>query len=261
MRPLPVITVLVIAFWESWRWLIKRTWVTPEEAATLIVTIAVVAGMVVIRVRRGHALAALPPLPFAAALLAYAAALALAPPILCAAIALTTTLAALYVAGHGRGPPVAFWGLCCLVLPIVPTLQFYLGYPMRIVSAVLTVPLLRLNGLDVAREGTALLWNGVRIQFDAPCSGVTMAWAGMLLVFAAATIGRYDLGRLARTAASGLRLLLAANLLRAASLFYVETGALPWSGEALHQGIGLAAFALALAVIMLEIGRWHRCAA
>ena len=43
-------------------------------------------------------------------------------------------------------PPLAFWGLVALSLPVLPSLQFVLGYPMRIVSATLTVGLLQPAG-------------------------------------------------------------------------------------------------------------------
>src|SRR5262249_56914005 len=78
-------------------------------------------------------------------------------------------------------PPVAFWGLVALALPVLPSLQFTLGYPMRVVSATLSVGLLQAHGLMVARQGTFLVWRGELIQFDAPCSGVNMLWAGLLL--------------------------------------------------------------------------------
>ena len=255
-----VIAILLLAFWDSWRWLVQRTWVTPDEAVTLLVMIAVVAGSAILQWRRRGALGRLAAWPFAAALLSYGTAILVAPPIVCAAIAVATTLAAVWSAGHRQAPPLAFWGLCCLVLPIVPTLQFYLGYPMRVVSAVLTVPLLQLNGLAVTREGTALVWNGEHIQFDAPCSGVTMVWAGMLLVFAVATIQRHDFATLVRAVMAGLRLLLVANVLRAASLFYVEVGTLPLRGEAWHQAIGLAAFGLAMLGLLRHLRRTKPCA-
>lgn len=253
MPPALVLAILLAAFWESWRWLVQRTWATPDEAITLVVMVCVVAGSAAQGLRRSGRLQSLALLPLAVVLAAYAATLGKVPAIVSAAAGVMTTLAAIYVSGHGRRPPVAFWGLCCLVLPIVPTLQFYLGYPMRVVSAVLTLPLLQLNGLDVALAGTALVFDGRQIQFDAPCSGVTMAWAGMLLVFSAATLHDYDWRGLAWAALLGLRLLLAANVLRAASLFYLETGILPGNSEAMHQAVGLSAFALAMGLLVVKL--------
>lgn len=259
MHSVIAIAILFGAFWESWRWLMQRTWVTPDEAVTLVVMMLVVAGSAIRGwlVRGRMQPLALPSL--AAALALYAVTLGSVPAIVSAAIAVTTTLAAIFFSGHGRRPPIAFWGLCCLVLPIVPTLQFYLGYPMRVVSAVLTVPLLQLNGLDVSLAGTALVWEGRQIQFDAPCSGVTMAWAGMLLVFSAGTLLAYDWRQLMRAIFLGLRLLLAANVLRAASLFYLETGLLPGTSEGLHQGVGLAAFGLAMVLLINSLRRLAPC--
>lgn len=261
MHPALVIALMAAAFWESWRWLIVRTAVTPDEAITLLAMIGVTLGSAGIRLARGQRPSALPLAPLAGSLAIYAVTLGTLPPIASAAIAVTTTLAAIYVTTHGRRPPLAFWGLCLLVLPIVPTLQFYLGYPMRVLSAVLTVPLLRLNGFDVTRSGTALAWNGQLIQFDAPCSGVTMAWAGLLLVFTVATIHAYRLPDLLRMALFGARLLLAANVLRAASLFHLETGAAAWNGEAVHQAVGVAAFAVAMVWMLARMRRLAPCPA
>ena len=87
-------------------------------------------------------------------------------PFVLAAIAMTTLLALLFRVTTGTRPPLAFYGLVALSLPVLPSLQFVLGYPLRIVSAALTVALLKLQGLTVAREGTHLLFAGEAIQFD-----------------------------------------------------------------------------------------------
>src|SRR5262249_53543066 len=110
-----------------------------------------------------------------------AASHAVMPPIMRAALAIAATLFCLYVAVRREHPPVAFWGLVALALPVLPSLQFVLGYPMRIVSASLAVVMLRAHGLVVTREGTLLAWRGEMVQFDAPCSGVSMLWVGLLV--------------------------------------------------------------------------------
>src|SRR5690606_31711754 len=75
-------------------------------------------------------------------------------------------------------------GLLLLSLPVVPTLQFYLGYPMRWLVAALASAMLRLAGYAVRPEGACLDWAGKLVALDAPCSGVRMLWAGLFLAMA-----------------------------------------------------------------------------
>src|SRR5262245_56142317 len=99
--------------------------------------------------RRSNEAMPLPLFPFAFLLAAFAASYAVLPPIARAAIAIAATLYCAHVAAFKERPPVAFWGLMALALPVVPSLQFMLGYPMRLVSAALTVALLQAHGLSV----------------------------------------------------------------------------------------------------------------
>ena len=187
----------------------------------------------------------IPLLPLAALLTLYAAAQAFAPAIISAAIAVIAFMYALYRTLTGLRPPLAFYGLVALSLPVLPSLQFVLGYPMRIISASITVALLQIQGLAITREGTHMLWRGETIQFDAPCSGINMLWAGLMLTLAACVVWRAGWRMTALAVTASLLLTLAANVLRAVSLFYVEagliTGAAPWW----HEAIGLAAFVIA----------------
>lgn len=261
MMPAPLaLALLMTAFWESWRWLAQRTWWNPEDAVILAVTSGLVLVLAARRILSARGLAPLPGLPLAAAVVAHIVLVRLAPPLAGASLAVTATLAAVWVATHDERPPPAFWGLCLLIMPVLPTLQFFLGYPMRLVSAALTVPLLRLNGLAVTRTGVTLEWRGETILFDAPCSGVTMLWAGLLLLFAVTTIQRATWPELASATFLALRLLLAANVLRAASLFYLESGALPFDATRLHETVGLAAYGAALAVLVVALQRMRRTA-
>lgn len=259
MMPAPLaLALLAAAFWESWRWLAQRTWWSPEDAVILVATAGLVLGLAARRIASGRGLAPLPALPLAAAVLAHVALVRLAPPLAAASLAVTTSLAAVWIATHDERPPPAFWGLCLLIMPVLPTLQFFLGYPMRLVSAALTVPLLQLNGIAVTRSGVTLEWRGETILFDAPCSGVTMLWAGLLLLFVVTTIQHASWSELARATFLALRLLLAANVLRAASLFYLETGALPLDATRLHEAVGLAAYGAALLILVIMLQRLRR---
>src|SRR5262249_39565045 len=147
-------------------------------------------------------------------------------------------------------PPAAFWGLAALAMPVLPSLQFMLGYPMRIVSAALAVGLLQAQGLAVSRQGTFMVWRDEMIQFDAPCSGVNMLWAGLLLTFMGCVALRLDAMKVILAVGSALVLAIVCNVLRASSLFYVEAGLIGQAPAWWHQGIGIAAFTLSAAVTL-----------
>jgi len=248
-----VIALVVAATWDAWRWYVQRVWESPEESASLVLTVVFLGALGVAR-RRNDAMP-LPLLPVALLLAAFAASYAFLPPIARAAIAVAATLYCCHLAAFKERPPVAFWGLVALALPVVPSLQFMLGYPMRLVSAALTVGLLQAHGLSVARQGTFLVWRDELIQFDAPCSGVNMLWAGLLLTLMGCVLFRFGVIKIMIAVALSLVLAIACNVLRATSLFYIEAGLLPQAQAWWHEGIGIAAFALSAAVTLWLLTR------
>lgn len=261
-QPLILGGLAALATWDGWRWYLTRVAAQPEEGVALLVLVAVL-GVLGIHRRREHRqldeVTGWATWGLATALLVYAAARLMGPAILAAALAVAVTLACVYAAMFRERPPAAFWGLVMLALPVLPSLQFTLGYPMRVVSAALTVGLLRLQGLSIEREGTFLRWRGEMVQFDAPCSGINMLWAGLLLTLLGAVVLRLGVMKLAAAIAVCVLATIAANVLRAASLFYVEAGVLSdltnpapawW-----HEGAGLAAFALSSAAVAWTLRR------
>lgn len=238
-RPFGVLAIAAAATWSSWVWYSERIAATPEEGLSLLLTAVLVAGTGL--VQRGVA-EELPLGTNAALLSLYAVTTAVLPPIFAAALAAVLVLGLLYRILHGVSPPPAFYGLVALSLPVLPSLQFVLGYPMRIVSASLTAGLLKLQGLSVDREGTYLVWAGQSVQFDAPCSGINMLWAGVMLTLMACTFWRSGMAMTALALLITLISTIAANVLRATSLFYVEAGILDLPAHGVHEGIGIVAF-------------------
>lgn len=243
------------ATWDAWRWYGARAWAAPEEAAALGALALTLAALGLPRLARWRPDIAVPPWPSAMLLALYAATYGALPPILRCAIAAVAVLFPLAVAAFRRPPPLALWGLAVLALPVVPSLQFTLGYPMRALSAALTAMLLRMQGLAVSSEATFLLWRGEKVQFDAPCSGVNMLWAGLLLTLAAAALLRLKAARASLALAGAVMLTLAANVLRAASLFYVEAGLIAGAAPWWHEGVGFAAFAMSAAGMLWIVTR------
>jgi exosortase/archaeosortase family protein len=135
--------------------------------------------------------------------------------------------------------PVA--GLAVLALPLLSSLQFYAGYPLRLITAEASRWLLS-PGFSVAREGSSLLIDGQLVIVDAPCSGVQMAWLGY---FTACVVGlwagRNDRCFLARLPVVGV-LVLAGNIMRNVVLVALEAAGrtpTPW----LHDLFGLVVLA------------------
>lgn len=141
--------------------------------------------------------------------------------------------------------------LALLALPILPTLDVLTAYPLRRVSAALTVALLRLNGVGVGLEGVALQWHGRELLFDGPCSGVRMLWATLVLASLLGLMRHAGPAAFAAILAAAVGVAIVGNALRAASLFYLEEGfvTLP-GGAALHEIVGIAAFALVAAAAL-----------
>lgn len=147
--------------------------------------------------------------------------------------------------------------LALLAVPILPTLDVLVAGPLRRVSALLTAALLRLNGIGVTLEGVALDWHGRQLLFDGPCSGVRMLWALLVLASLAGAIRQAPPLRFALLLAGAVAVAIVGNALRAASLFYVESGFVPMmQGPVAHEAVGLAAFAIvAGAAVLLLSGK------
>ncbi|WP_447739747.1 exosortase Q [Variovorax boronicumulans] len=135
--------------------------------------------------------------------------------------------------------PVA--GLSVLALPLLSSLQFYAGYPLRVVTAEASRWLLA-PGFEVAREGATLMVDGRLVIVDAPCSGVQMVWLGYFTACAVALWARRgDHAFLRRLPAVGL-LVLAGNIVRNSVLIAFEGAGhalAPWA----HNALGLVLLA------------------
>ena len=255
MHSLLVSTLVMAATWGAWRWYIERVSTSPEEAAALALTVGFLAVLGLARKSGPAPPRSMPLVPVALLLAAYAASYAILPPIVRAAFALAATLFSFHVALFGERPPVAFWGLVPLALPVLPSLQFTLGYPMRVASASLTVVLLQAHGLVIARQGTFLAWRDEMVQFDAPCSGVNMLWASLMLTLMGCMLFRLRALKVLVAVALSVVLAIACNVLRVSSLFYIEAGLVPQTPAWWHEGIGIAAFTLSTMVTLWFLSR------
>jgi exosortase/archaeosortase family protein len=133
-------------------------------------------------------------------------------------------------------------GLLCLSLPVMASVQFFAGYPLRVLTAELGRPMLALAGVATQRAGVVLSWAGGEVVVDAPCGGVRMLWAALVAACALAAWRRLEAGRTVLMVSGALIGALVANTLRAAGLFLVETGRWPGAGAWLHEAVGMACF-------------------
>lgn len=183
-------------------------------------------------------------------ILLYAASYPVAPRLVQALIAVIALGMTLSTVRFGTWLHIPTQGLLSLSLPVIPSLQFYLGYPLRVLSAATSAPLLQLSGVPVVREGTCLRWGHELVSIDAPCSGVQMLWVGLYCVFTMAGLLELGTRHTLALAVLAFPVILAGNAVRSASLFYLETGIIHLPSWC-HNAAGLCTFALAACCLVM----------
>lgn len=240
------------ALWPHGQWMLRRVLGGSDEPLGL----AALAALALLRWRAGAQWRAAPDAVWWSAAVGLTltanAALFLAPPLACAliaALALAAGLAAWLPAAVPRAPLA---GLLVLALPLIASLQYYAGYPLRVLTAQLSSALLQLAGLAAERSGASLLVQGQLVIVDVPCSGVQMAWLAYFTACALAAFTTMRDGVFVRRLPLVGVFVLAGNVLRNALLVALE--ARPQGLEpVLHQSIGLlllAAVCAAVAFVM-----------
>jgi exosortase/archaeosortase family protein len=244
--------IIVLACWDGWRLLALRI----ADGAVAIPLLGLALGVVAAwaKLKRDRTVSTV---LVSLVLAAFAIASLIAPPIVRIAVAVTGIVIVLHGAFGGKRMPFPVLAMAMLALPILPTLDFYLSWPMRRVSAILSAGLLRQSGFNVGVDGAAISWQGQLLLFDGPCSGVRMLWAALMLTSMLALIGRAGPVRYGGALLVTVILATFANALRATSLFFLEGGFLPQiKGPIMHEMVGVAAFAM-LGGMLFAGMRWH----
>lgn len=242
--------VQVVAFYPVFRWYIRRFTDGSDEPWGLA---ALAAALFLIALRRSDRAEKEVSLILPALVtLVYAASYPFVPRLVQAALAVTALGTTASLLRLGRPLHIPTLGLLLLSLPVIASLQFFLGYPLRVLSAALAAPLLRMSGFDVIADGTCLRWGEQLIFVDAPCSGIRMLWAGMFFSFAAASYFELSTWRTTAVAVLAAVAVVLGNVMRCAALFFPEAGIVripSWS----HDAVGLTLFAgVALAVVFVS---------
>ena len=142
-----------------------------------------------------------------------------------------------FVSGIWRKPGIAC--LLILALPWTASLDFFLGYPLRLLTSINAEVLLKFAGMGVTRMGVQLFYEGRVVGVDAACSGMNMLWSTGLLTALLAALFSLGWRNLLPLGLAALSLALAGNSLRATILFFPEAGLVKMP-HLLHPGIGIA---------------------
>lgn len=140
-------------------------------------------------------------------------------------------------------------GLFALALPLISSLQFYGGFPLRWLVGFLSAGVLRLLGFGVEARGAVMHWRGEMIVIDAPCSGVQMLWGAAFLACAMICIQKMGLRDSILTLQVASVSSFFGNVLRNVLLFFVESGLVDWPAWS-HDMIGLGVFAVVLLFVV-----------
>ena len=244
----------VFAFWPVWPWYWRRITDTAEDAASLLALLFFFIFVCFDKPKAESNAQAYQPKLTIPLLLAgtYAVSYLFLHSLFHAALAFLCLGCLLCQLGRCR-LSLGLLLLLFLALPVIPSLQFMLGFPLRSCVAEAASWLLMLSGYTVGVEGVNLVWGTMTVSVDAPCSGIKMLWAGGLLCAILACFYRLSDWETLAFGAVALTAVIVANIVRASALFYLETGLLR-GADSLHAGIGLVVFA---ALVIALIGFAH----
>ena len=234
-----------IAFWPVWRWYWIRIGESPEEMWAFAALVTAMFYLLRQPARQGSL--AIP----AAGLSVYAIAYVFLSPVFRGALASLILGATVW---SFRETPRAKGGIAALLLmstPAMASLEFVLGFPLRVIAAQLASLMIASCGFAVERQGTLLQAGAMLVEVDAPCSGVRMLWAALYLAFTLSCRFALPAHWMALAAAGAV---VASNAVRASALFFLETGRISLPASA-HTATGMAAFLLAAGLLLALIPR------
>jgi exosortase/archaeosortase family protein len=245
-----ILALQLLAFWPVWQWYGARVLDSADGSWGALAALSAVA---LLLWKKGSARETKRELWLPALfLILYAISYPFFPPLLRAAVAFTCLGCTLSSLRMGRLFHPGLSGLLYLSLPVTASLQFFGGYPLRVLVAGVAALILRLGGFLVVQEGTCLNWGGQLVWVDAPCSGIRMLWVGLYLVCALASL--YDLRslKLLYALTTAFVIVIGGNIFRAVALFYLEAGIIEMPDWA-HDYIGVVVFLLIAASITFTV--------
>jgi exosortase/archaeosortase family protein len=241
----------LLALWPVWRWYYLRLLDGSDEpwgviALFVAVFFALLRGVRSEIDRRGLLLAIL-------FLIAYALLSTSASPLPLAILGVVSLAFSVSAVRFGTTMNLALFALLLLSLPILASLQFYGGFPIRLVTASCAAVLLSAVGYPVEAQGSMLLYAGELVSVDAPCAGIKMLWSGLFLHFTVAAFSGLSWKWTWVGYVFTSLCIFIANIFRAAILFFFESKIVLTPSWA-HQGVGIIIFALlALGIVSIDL--------
>lgn len=144
--------------------------------------------------------------------------------------------------------------LLFLSLPVVASLQYFGGYPLRLMAAEFSRSLLWILGTATERTGTLLRWRDHEVGVDAACSGVKMLWSALFIVGIMSARAGFPWRRTVQMILAGVGLVIVINGIRSTILFFPEAKMVVWP-EWTHEGIGVGLFIILAASLVCLCNR------
>lgn len=254
MRRWQLTMIQLTAFWPVWRWYAARLNDGSDEPLGVLALLTA-ALFCLLKGKEPPSNARFPALGLILTA-AYLAAFPFCPAIIRAGLAVTALAALLSRLWFQKNWHLGLCALLILSLPIIASLQFYCGYPLRALTTVIVSKLVGLSGELVTPSGTLLSWRGELVAVDAPCSGIKMLWAGLYLNFTLACFWELSALRTWLSYSLASLLIFIGNVLRTFILFYTESGIFQVPAY-FHTLIGLVVFAM-VAVAIVFMNRFLR---
>jgi len=255
-RTVGLLSAILVALWPHWIYVARRLVDGSDEPWGILAWLTVIALLL-----RDRALLTRPTrsaLVASAALAVTAAAARLVLPDLAAA-AIAMLALGLYLVHAVRRPATPLIVLLLLALPIIASMQFYIGFPLRVLVAHASAALLVLGGVDAQAAGASIVHEGATVLIDAPCAGIGMLWIGS---YTGALLSYLQRANVRTTFLNGIvaaLLVLVANIVRNTILFFPESGLARWPAWS-HEAVGLATFVAAIVPLAVFCGAVSRSA-
>jgi exosortase/archaeosortase family protein len=248
------------AFWPVWVWYAQRTLDKSDEPWGVLALLTAIAFLIAERQRpddecvteggkrSATATAGIQMLSVTALLLIYLVSYHVLPQLV-QAMLVVCVIWMLFGINLRSPSKVGVFGLLLLSLPLLPSIHFFAGYPVRLIVAAGAKLLLSCMRLPVGQEATVLLLNGQPVSIDAPCSGINMLWSECFAAMILACVLRFQLKRTALLTAAGLAFVVLGNIARAVALILFDylaaragSNVLLQCEPAVHVAVGLFAF-------------------
>jgi exosortase/archaeosortase family protein len=256
----------LIAFWPVWRWYCERSLDRSDEPLSLVALVTVLAlsffrlwqsrksepDSLLPRARQPEnsgctAIDLATTVLLILLMLLYCGLSGWAPPAISLLIAFAVVVTCLCRTGRIAPPTAGDCALLVLSCPLLSALNFYAGYPLRVLATKLAAVILNLGGLVVHTQGAEIISSCTVVGIDPPCSGIKMLWAAVYIAATLAALLRLQLLPTLKILILAFGAAIAANAIRVSSLFYLESGLIEIAHpfhELVHISIGSVVFIL-----------------